>query len=92
MLRHLGDLDLEQVAEQRADVDAGKKIARASGSLGGAGVVAELGVVEREIHERGHRQRAAFADQVDSVSRQSAINLQSAIDSASTVPVILSHR
>ena len=40
---HLGDLQLEQIAEQRPDVDAGKKIARASRPLGRAGVVAELG-------------------------------------------------
>ena len=63
MSRHLGDLDFEQLAEHRADVDAGKKIARAPGSLGGAGVVAELGIVEREVHERGHRQGTAFPDQ-----------------------------
>src|SRR5262245_50880985 len=59
---HLGELDFEELAEERADVDAGKKIARATGSLVGAGVVAELGMVEREVHERGHRHRAAFAD------------------------------
>ena len=64
MLRHLGDLDLEEVAEHRANVDAGKKIARAAGSLGRAGVVTELRVVEREVHERGHRQGPAFMDQV----------------------------
>ena len=63
-LRHLGDLDLEEVAEHRANVDAGKKIARAAGSLGRAGVITELRVVERELHERGHRQGPAFTDQV----------------------------
>ena len=51
---HLGDLDGEQLAEDGPDVDAGKKIARAARSLGGAGVVAELAVVERKVHERGH--------------------------------------
>src|SRR5262245_36899865 len=49
-LRHLGDLDLEEVAEYRADVDAGKKIARAAGPLRRAGVIAELGVIKRQIH------------------------------------------
>src|SRR5262245_14346187 len=43
---HLGELDFEELAEQRTDVDAGKKIARAARSLGGAGVVAELRVVK----------------------------------------------
>ena len=47
MLRHFGDLHRQQFAEQRPDVDAGKKIARAARTLGGAGVVTELGVVER---------------------------------------------
>ena len=40
---HLGDLRREQLAEHRADVDAGKKIARAAGSLGRAGVIADSG-------------------------------------------------
>ena len=71
MSAHLGELDFEQLAEERADVDAGKKIARAAGTLGRAGVVAELGIVEREIHERGHRQGTAFTDQIS--NRQSAI-------------------
>ncbi len=61
---HLGELDFEKLAEDRADVDAGKKIARAPGSLGGAGVVAELRIVESEVHERGHRERAAVVDRV----------------------------
>ena len=56
---HLGESDCEQLAEERADIDAGKKIARAAGSLGRAGVVTELGIVEREVHERGDRERAA---------------------------------
>ncbi len=56
----------EKLAEERPDVDAGKKIARAARSLGGAGVVADVGVVEREVHERGHGQRAAFLDEVSS--------------------------
>ena len=70
-LGHLGDLLFEQVAEQRPDVDAGKKIARASRPLGRAGVVAELGIVKREIHERGHRHRAAFTNHI--FNRQSSI-------------------
>ncbi len=59
---HLGDLQFEQLAEQRTDVDAGEKIARAARTLAGAGVVAELGVVQRQLHERGHRYRAAFTN------------------------------
>ena len=59
---HLRELPREQLAEERADVDAGKKIARASRSLGRAGVVTDLGIVKREIHERGHRQQAALLD------------------------------
>src|SRR4051794_8563920 len=43
--RHLGELHLEHLAKQRADIDAGKKIARAARTLGGAGVVAELRVI-----------------------------------------------
>src|SRR5207253_11132373 len=62
--RHLGELNFEQLAEQRADVDAGKEIARAARTPGGAGVVAKLRMVERELHERGHRNRAAFTDDV----------------------------
>src|SRR6185503_17990688 len=49
--RHFGKLNPQKLAEERPDIDAGKKIARASGSLGRAGVVAELGVVESQIHE-----------------------------------------
>ena len=59
-LGHLGDLTGEKRAEDGTDIDAGKKIARAPGSAGGAGVVAEPGLIERELHERGDRQRAAF--------------------------------
>ena len=62
--RHLGELRGQQLAEQWADVDAGKKIARAAGSQGGAGVVTELGIVQREIHERGHGERTAITDEV----------------------------
>ena len=60
--RHLGNLCFEQLAEEGADVDAGEEIARTPGSLGGAGVVAELWIVERELHERGDRQGASFVD------------------------------
>ena len=70
-LKYFGELDFEELAEQRPDVDAGKKIARAAGSLGRAGVVAELGIVEREVHERGHRQGAALTNHIS--NRQSAI-------------------
>ena len=74
MPRHLGDLDGEQFTEERPDVDAGKKIARASGTAGGAGVVTELWMVEREVHERGHRQRAAFTDDVGDHSLRTVTN------------------
>ncbi len=61
---HFGELHFEQLAEERSDVDAGKKIARAAGTLGRAGVVTELVVVEREIHERGHREGTALPNQI----------------------------
>ena len=54
---HLGELNFQQLAEERPDVDAGKKIARAPGSSGGAGVVAELGMTESEQHIVGNRYR-----------------------------------
>src|SRR5262245_38617948 len=44
--KHLGDLHLEQLAEEGTDVYARKKIARAAGSFGRAGVVAELRMVK----------------------------------------------
>ena len=69
--RHLRELDLEELAEERADVDAGKKIARAARTSGGAGVVAELRIVEGELHERGHRDRAALTNHIR--NQQSAI-------------------
>ena len=62
--RHLRELCFQQRAKQRADVDAGKKIARAARSLNRAGVVPVLGIVEREIHERGHGERTTITDQV----------------------------
>ena len=75
---HLGHLNCEELAEQRSDIDAGKKIARAARPLGRAGVVAELGIVERQIHERGHRQRGPRARTRSSINLQSSIvNLQS---------------
>jgi hypothetical protein len=36
--------------------------------LGGAGVVTDVGIVEREIHERGHSERAAFVDVLANLS------------------------
>src|ERR1700758_1683147 len=62
--RHLGDLNLEELAKEGADIDAGKKIARASRPPGRAGVVAELGIVKSRLHERGHRHRAALTDRI----------------------------
>src|ERR1700694_1554350 len=62
---HLGELNLEELAEDGAHIDAGKKIARASRPLGRAGVVAELGIVKRQLHERRHRHRAALTDELD---------------------------
>jgi hypothetical protein len=59
---HFGNLDGKQFAEQRADVDAGEEVAGAAGPLRRAGVVPEVWVVKREIHERGHRHRAAFTN------------------------------
>ena len=83
----------EQLAEDRADIDAGKKIARPPGTLGGAGVVAELGMVERQVHERGHREGAAFTDDLQSaianLIQRSAIcicNRHSAVPSIPSSP------
>ena len=58
----LGDLHFEQLTEERTHIDAGKKIARASRSLGRAGVVTVFRIVQREVHERGHRHGAALAE------------------------------
>src|ERR1700704_6428478 len=74
---HLGDLSREQLTKDRSDIDAGKKIARAAGSLGRAGIVAQLGMIERQIHERGHREWPAFVNELrdcrDVSSRHSTI-------------------
>src|SRR5439155_26450029 len=59
---HLIQLTFTELTEQRTGVDAGKKIAPATGSPVGAGVVTELGMVKRQLHERGHRHRTAFTD------------------------------
>src|SRR5919206_119327 len=55
----------KQLAEQRADVDAGKKIARAAGTLVRAGVVPELGVIKSELHERGDGHRTTYMELVE---------------------------
>ena len=68
---HLGELNFQQLAKKSTHVDAGKKIARAAGSLGRTGVVAELGIVERQIHERRHREGAALTNHIS--NRQSEI-------------------
>ena len=59
------DLHLEEIAEQGTDVDACEKVARAADRAGGTRVVAEIGMVERQVHERGHGDRAAFTDGLD---------------------------
>jgi hypothetical protein len=87
--RHLADLDGEELTEQRADVDARKKIARASRSPGRAGVVAKRRVVESKFHERGHGHSAAFTNDVNQrvCNPQSLSNLKSEIFNF-RVPVI----
>src|SRR5258707_2117610 len=73
------NLNGEQLAEHGPDVDARKKIARAAGTLSGAGVITKLGMVEREVHERGHRERAASTHYISNL--QSAVrSLRSALD------------
>jgi len=52
----------KQRPEDRPDIDAGKEIARAARPLGRTGVVADLGRVEREVHELGHRDGAPLTD------------------------------
>src|SRR5262245_57147084 len=59
---HLVQLPREQLAKERTDIDAGKKIARSSRTLNRAGVVTEVGMVKSGIHERSHGDRAAFTD------------------------------
>ena len=71
---HFGELNLDELAEERPHVDARKKIARAPGTAGSAGVVAELGMVEREVHERGDGERAAFTDDVRDHSLRTVTN------------------
>ena len=61
---HLGELLCQQLAKDRPDIDAGKKIARAPRFLGRAGVVTELGMVERELHELGEADRTARSDAI----------------------------
>ena len=62
---HLGELARQQRAEHRSAVDAGKEIARATGPPVGAGVVAELRMVERQVHVLRERQRTLRADPPD---------------------------
>jgi hypothetical protein len=83
-LGHFGDLDFQELAEERTDIDAGKKIARATRPLGRAGVITDLGIVERKFHERGHRDWPALTNYIGNPQSeidnlQSIINQQSAI-------------
>ena len=61
---HFGELLSQQLTEDGADVDAGKKIARTSGLLGRAGVVAEFRMVERDLHELREADGAARPDAI----------------------------
>src|SRR5437667_370328 len=67
---HFIQLTFKELTEQRTGVDAGQKIARATGSPVGAGVVTELGMVKRQLHERGHRHRTAFTDYFNNLHRR----------------------
>jgi hypothetical protein len=69
-MRHLAELDGQQLAEQRTHIDAGKEIARTTRPLVSAGVVAELGIVQRTIHERGDRHRAALTDALEDLKSE----------------------
>ena len=73
-LEHLSKLHREQFAEERADVDAGEEVARTARPPSRASVVAEGGMVEREVHERGHGERAAFTDDVGDHSLRTVTN------------------
>src|SRR4029079_4239152 len=99
-LRHFSDLHFEQLAEQWTDVDAGKKIARASGSPGRAGVVAGVGIVKSKLHERGNRYRATFLELLNQrhfrvqisdfrFIEQSEINLKSELCNLKSSSVLL---
>jgi hypothetical protein len=48
--RHLVQLYFQQLPEQRPDIHAGKKIARAARALGGAGVVTEVDRRARDLN------------------------------------------
>ena len=61
----LRDLRGQAATEQRSDVDAREEVARASGPARFARVVAERGVVERQLHERGECQRPVRANALD---------------------------
>ena len=62
---HLVELGGQQRAELRADVHARIEVAGASRPPARAGVVAQRRVVQRQLHERRHRQRSTVADAPD---------------------------
>ena len=66
---HLRELLGEQLAEERAHIDAGKEMARASGLPGRASVEAEAGMVETQLHERGER-HGAGSESLDALSNE----------------------
>ena len=67
---HLGQLRRNRLAEQRTDVDAREEVAVASRSLLSARVVAQLGMIQRKLHELGDGQRPARANLRDDVIEQ----------------------
>ena len=74
--KHVAELFREQLAEDGTDIHAGKKIARAACSLGRAGVIAVLWMVERDVHELGE---ADWPVRVDASGNQLAERIHSLI-------------
>ena len=54
-----------ELAEERADVNAREEVALTSGTLRRARVVAELRVIQRQLHELRNRNRSGIADARD---------------------------
>ena len=62
---HVGELVRQQLTEERSQIGARKKVARATGPPVGAGVISELRMVKRQLHVLRERERPARADPLD---------------------------
>ncbi len=59
---HVGKVHRDHLAEERTDIDAGEEVARPPRSSWCRGVVAQLGVVQGKVHERGNGHRPVSAE------------------------------